>query len=132
MSGLPQFAAIKKCTSLTSHIQGKQHLWGVFSCCEACLEDLFNSFPRTPTVSICSPEPLSSSTAASCVVTTLCFIHSSAPVEVHPRCSSFLPAPPVACRPFLLVKLSMCWIVTARRVVKATGSRRENQTSHSL
>lgn len=55
-------------------------------CSEACLECI--CCPRTPTVPICSPALLSSSIAASCVVTTLSFILSPAvpppaPLDVH-------------------------------------------------
>lgn len=47
-------------------------------CCADCLVCILISCPRTPTEPICNPLLLSSSTAASCVVTALCFILSPA------------------------------------------------------
>lgn len=66
----------KKDTTCGSHVQGEQN--SHLHCSEACLECVFISCPRTPTAPICSPALLSSSAAASCVVTALCFILSLA------------------------------------------------------
>lgn len=71
------------------------HLWipravethSCLYCSEACLECIFISCLRTPTVPICSPALLSSSTAASCVVTVPCFIHSPAVTLCSPGIS---------------------------------------------
>lgn len=73
----------EKDTTCGSHVEQNSHL----HCCEACLECVFISCPRTPTVPICSPALLSSSTAASCVVTALCFILSPAVTLCSPGIS---------------------------------------------
>lgn len=75
-SWLSQFPDLKENKDATcrSHVQGVHN--SQLHCCEACLECVFISCPRTPTEPICSPAFLSSSTAASCVVTALRFILS--------------------------------------------------------
>lgn len=67
---------IRRGAKLTSSL-----LWGLFRVC------VFISCPRTPTVPICSLALLSSSTAASCVVTALCFILSPAVTLCSPGIS---------------------------------------------
>lgn len=60
---------------------------GISSRFQASLECVFIRCPRTPTEPICSPVLLSSSTAASCVVTALRFILSSAVALCSPGIS---------------------------------------------
>ncbi len=82
---LSVFLEEKKDATCGSHVRGEQN--SRLLCFEACLECIFISCPRTPTAPICSPALLSSSTAASCVVTALCFILSAAVTLCSPGIS---------------------------------------------